>query len=228
MESIATLENGQMVYRDAEGNELYKRGEDENYGMKGTLLPRSNRTDEGGSTGFDISQPMPIIVDPDQPERHIKLPKVKEAEQVAEPVATASYMPETIEDYTEDIQPTPPNVWQEPHMEQPVESAIPVVKEGPKAPACRITFDLGETVGEFECFYHRIFKDGVCLVLVWDNRYHGSRYNPSSKLRDAVDVYVGKERDCYNVLIGPRFTDDFRSEEYLVLFIKGDDSGKER
>jgi len=226
MESTATIEDGHMVYKDKNGKDLYQRGEDTGYGIKGTILPESNRTELGGSTGFDTEQPMPIIVDPAEPTTHIKMAGRPREEEVP---------PVTIDSYNEEFEPvsaaarydTPLDTYDVPPAITPERPKEPVV-EGPKTPTNRIIFDLGEAIGEFECFYHRIFKDGVCLVLVWDNRYHGSRYNPSSKLREAINVYVGKERDCYKVLVGPRFTDDFRSEEYLVLFIKGDENGEER
>lgn len=93
------------------------------------------------------------------------------------------------------------------------------VPGAPEAPARKIVFELGP-MGQFDCYYHRIFHDGMYLVLVWDNRWQGARYTPPQGKKDAINVVVGQERDRFTVYVGPQFTDPERNEDVLVLLIE--------
>jgi len=65
------LEDGNLVYRDAEGKSLYAVNEE----MRGYTIPHSNYKDTGGSTAFDPNLPIPVIVNPDHPEfRSVRMP----------------------------------------------------------------------------------------------------------------------------------------------------------
>ena len=277
METKAQLnEHGEMEYLGEDGNNLYQKAD--GGGMKGTVLPASNRTDQGGSTAFDIDQPIPIIIDPDYTQHTIIFDPAKDTLAVADgsvipktgfdnqdvrlemankmkaaiikgvpeipptpvaeavvyntevPIAPPSTPPVPQEVVYTEPQPiltaTPmPTLGEEGVVELPdgktAEYISPVVKD----PEVKVIFHLGEAVGDFECFYHRVFKHGVCLVLVWDNRYHGSRYTPSSSLKDVISLTVGTDR--YNVYLGPKFLDQFRDEEYWVMFIEEPTNGEE-
>ena len=108
-----------------------------------------------------------------------------------------------------------------PQVPQPIlpASAPEQASAALRQPTARIVFDMGGEVGEFDCYYHRIFRDGMCLVLVWALGFQGSRYSPPAGIKRPIRVTVGGERDKYTVFVGPRFHDEHYNEEFLVLLI---------
>jgi len=105
---------------------------------------------------------------------------------------------------------------------EPAEVSKDIVKEGSvsEAPKCKITFELGAQFGQFDCYYHRVFRSGMYLILHWDSNWEGSRYSPASSMESAITVYVGHERERFSVYVGPQYHDSDRHEDVVILLIE--------
>ena len=212
------------------------------HGMPGTVLPR-HVGDTGGSEGFDSQRPVAIVVDPDFAGQS----KVLQPHEMGSIRTVDSDIPKT--GYTTDenmrataaaklVAPTSASLTPQTSVENVI-SVVPAVKvlepqpvaapevpevhhilTVPEVPQSKITFELGPQIGRFDCYYHRIFRDGMFLILTWDVNFQGSRYTPPSGLQDAITVRVGKEREEFKVFLGPQYYDDAHSEDVLILIIE--------
>lgn len=59
------------------------------------------------------------------------------------------------------------------------------------SPETKVCFEL--STGTMETYYHRVFQEGFCLVLAWDNRYKGSKYVPNA-MQQPFYITIGREK----------------------------------
>lgn len=210
------------------------------HGLKGTVIPSSSGA-EGGSLGFHVDDPRDIVVDPDIDGKNavvlrpgtVQGSPVKKSEIAATGYDADAQLREQaharllqsvqdeLEAEAEEARPRPAQVASPvPERQESRVSPVPEKPAGPSAPTRKIVFELGDQLGQFECYYHRIFQDGMYLVLVWDNRWQGARYTPPRGKKTSFGVLVGQERDVFTVYVGPKFTDPERDEDVLVLLIE--------
>lgn len=205
-------------------------------GIRGTVIPSANG-DEGGSAGFNAHKLMPITVDPDIPGQSYVINNhsaadVGDVDKSQIPAtgydnddsarAKAAAAMRRLEQASPTSESTEESAFVErlePEQKQTPQTAPERTQNTPKAPTCRVVFDLGENVGTFDCHYHRVFQQGIYLVLVWDMRYTGTKFSPPTSLKRHITVIVGKEHKKMNVFIGPSFIDDEHDEEYTILLI---------
>lgn len=109
--------------------------------------------------------------------------------------------------------------------EEPVyhqQSYEPVVEEVDNTPQYQVHFEV-EGIYEMTASYHEVVVEGVTIVLVYDNRYHGSRFRPQPSTNH-VYVKILNDNNLYKCYIpGIKYTtgvtESDPGREHVLLFI---------
>lgn len=227
--------------------ELQPYGSAESQGMPGTLLPAAKASGDGGSTGFITHKKMPIHVDPDIPDQsYVIHPEDTEVEATVDPndvsaegyegeggkearAAAAERMKAGIKRKTKPKTDNKPPETKEPPInpasnyaqELDFEPARQVASVNSPQPDVPIIFRFGGAFGEIETYYHRIFRRGMYLILVWDlsTERVQHRYRPGT-FEEPVEVEIGHKAEQLSVLNpGIRFVDEETNIEYTILLV---------
>jgi hypothetical protein len=147
-----------------------------------------------------LQRPQPAYVPPTPPQP-LQVPGVPPYQLPSSQVAYQG--PQSVEEDEEDDegwQPTKPQQ-QRQAQAQPVYQALPAdcklpfLTAVPARPRLRVLFDLGKG-GIHSKNFHEIAKQGVCLSLIYDDRYDGDRFIPmETDPGESIKVKLPKRRD---------------------------------